>query len=171
MLGTKTDKKNFKLIELIAQLRDHIDVERIIGLNVDDQRRGLRLVRLRRRGLRCTEPSDGFSDAAGAVGMIGSRHHRLATEAMHRIDDPLVIGSDDDTVYEAGLAHAVIDVLDQRPPGAIRQHLAGEPNRGITSGDDGDRAGHWPHLYALEDGPLRFPISSATSLRHSRMLR
>ena len=35
MLGTKTDKKNFKLIELIAQLRDHIDVERIIGLNVD----------------------------------------------------------------------------------------------------------------------------------------
>lgn len=30
----KTDQKNYKLIELIAQLRDHIDVYRIIGLNV-----------------------------------------------------------------------------------------------------------------------------------------
>ncbi len=30
---TKADDKNFKLIELIAQLRDHIDINRIIGLN------------------------------------------------------------------------------------------------------------------------------------------
>lgn len=30
---TKADDKNFKLIELIVQLRDHIDIERIIGLN------------------------------------------------------------------------------------------------------------------------------------------
>lgn len=35
MLGTKTDKKNIELIKLIAQLRDHIDIHRIIGLNVD----------------------------------------------------------------------------------------------------------------------------------------
>ena len=35
MLGTKTDKQNIELIKLIAQLRDHIDVDRIIGLNVD----------------------------------------------------------------------------------------------------------------------------------------
>jgi hypothetical protein len=30
----KADAKNYKLIELIAQLRDHIDMHRIIGLNV-----------------------------------------------------------------------------------------------------------------------------------------
>jgi hypothetical protein len=35
MLGTKTDKKNIELIKLVAQLRDHIDIHRIIGLNVD----------------------------------------------------------------------------------------------------------------------------------------
>ena len=35
MLGTKTDKKNIEIIKLVAQLRDHIDIHRIIGLNVD----------------------------------------------------------------------------------------------------------------------------------------
>jgi hypothetical protein len=35
MLGSKTDKKNIELIKLLAQLRDHIDIHRIIGLNVD----------------------------------------------------------------------------------------------------------------------------------------
>jgi len=34
MRNTKTDDKNIKLLELIAQLRDHIDLDRIIGLNV-----------------------------------------------------------------------------------------------------------------------------------------
>lgn len=38
MLGSKTDKKNIELIKLIAQLRDHIDIHRIIGLNVDSLR-------------------------------------------------------------------------------------------------------------------------------------
>jgi hypothetical protein len=38
MLGTKTDKKNIELIKLLAQLRDHIDIHRIIGLNVDSLR-------------------------------------------------------------------------------------------------------------------------------------
>ena len=36
MRTTTTDAKLFKLIELIAQLRDHIDIYRIIGLNVND---------------------------------------------------------------------------------------------------------------------------------------
>jgi len=40
MLGTKTDKKNVELIKLIAQLRDHIDIHRIIGLNLDALRKG-----------------------------------------------------------------------------------------------------------------------------------
>jgi len=35
-MRTTTDAKLFKLIELIAQLRDHIDIYRIIGLNVRD---------------------------------------------------------------------------------------------------------------------------------------
>ena len=35
MLGTKTDKRNIEFIKLIAQLRDHIDLHRIIGLNAD----------------------------------------------------------------------------------------------------------------------------------------
>lgn len=35
VLGTKTDIKNIELIKLIAQLRDHIDIHRIIGLNLD----------------------------------------------------------------------------------------------------------------------------------------
>lgn len=30
----KADAKNFKLVELVTQLRDHIDIHRIIGLNV-----------------------------------------------------------------------------------------------------------------------------------------
>lgn len=38
MLGSKTDKKNIELIKLVAQLRDHIDIHRIIGLNVDSLR-------------------------------------------------------------------------------------------------------------------------------------
>jgi hypothetical protein len=29
----KADAKNFKFVELVAQLRDHIDIHRIIGLN------------------------------------------------------------------------------------------------------------------------------------------
>ena len=33
MLGTKTDNKNAELLKLIAHLRDHIDLHRIIGLN------------------------------------------------------------------------------------------------------------------------------------------
>ena len=35
MHKTKTDGKNSALLVLVAQLRDHIDVHRIIGLNVD----------------------------------------------------------------------------------------------------------------------------------------
>lgn len=34
MLNSKTDKKNIQLLKLIGQLRDHIDIHRIIGLNV-----------------------------------------------------------------------------------------------------------------------------------------
>ena len=34
MLNSKTDKKNIQLLKLIAQLREHIDMHRIIGLNV-----------------------------------------------------------------------------------------------------------------------------------------
>jgi hypothetical protein len=34
MLGTKTDNKNIELMKLLYQLRQHIDIERIIGLNV-----------------------------------------------------------------------------------------------------------------------------------------
>ncbi|MEP6936394.1 MAG: hypothetical protein ABI988_21030, partial [Nitrospirota bacterium] len=33
MLNSKTDIKNIELVQLIAQLRDHIDIYRIIGLN------------------------------------------------------------------------------------------------------------------------------------------
>lgn len=35
MRKTKTDDKNIELLMLIAQLRDHIDLHRIIGLNAD----------------------------------------------------------------------------------------------------------------------------------------
>lgn len=35
MLGSKTDKKNFQLRGQLVRLRHHIDVDRIIGLNVD----------------------------------------------------------------------------------------------------------------------------------------
>jgi len=38
MHKTKTDGKNSALLELVAQLRDHIDLHRIIGLNVDTLR-------------------------------------------------------------------------------------------------------------------------------------
>lgn len=34
MLNSKTDEKNIQLLKLLAQLRDHIDMHRIIGLNV-----------------------------------------------------------------------------------------------------------------------------------------
>ena len=34
MMNPKTDSKNIELLKLVAQLRDHIDVHRIIGLNV-----------------------------------------------------------------------------------------------------------------------------------------
>jgi AbiU2 len=34
MLNSKTDTKNIHLLKLLAQLRDHIDMHRIIGLNV-----------------------------------------------------------------------------------------------------------------------------------------
>ena len=34
MLNSKTDEKNIQLLELLAQLRDHIEMHRIIGLNV-----------------------------------------------------------------------------------------------------------------------------------------
>ena len=34
MLNSKADAKNIELLRLLAQLRDHIDVHRIIGLNV-----------------------------------------------------------------------------------------------------------------------------------------
>src|SRR5438067_11351278 len=34
MLNSKTDATNIQLLQLLAQLRDHIDIHRIIGLNV-----------------------------------------------------------------------------------------------------------------------------------------
>jgi len=37
--GSKTDNKNIELLKLTSHLRDHIDVERIIGLNADALRR------------------------------------------------------------------------------------------------------------------------------------
>lgn len=40
MHGSKTDKKNIQLLKLLAQLRDHIDLHRIIGLNVETLREG-----------------------------------------------------------------------------------------------------------------------------------
>jgi len=36
MLNSKADAKNIQLLKLLAQLRDHIDVHRIIGLNVQE---------------------------------------------------------------------------------------------------------------------------------------
>lgn len=38
MRNTKTDDKNIQLLKLIAQLRDHIDLHRIIGLNATELR-------------------------------------------------------------------------------------------------------------------------------------
>ena len=35
MVISKTDARNIELVKLLTQLRDHIDVQRIIGLNVD----------------------------------------------------------------------------------------------------------------------------------------
>lgn len=35
MHGTKTDLKNIELVKQLAVLRDHVDINRIIGLNVD----------------------------------------------------------------------------------------------------------------------------------------
>jgi hypothetical protein len=35
MHGSKTDEKTIQLLKLLAQLRDHIDIHRIIGLNVE----------------------------------------------------------------------------------------------------------------------------------------
>jgi hypothetical protein len=40
MHGSKTDEKNIQLLKLLAQLRDHIDIHRIIGLNVGALREG-----------------------------------------------------------------------------------------------------------------------------------
>ena len=40
MLNTKTDVKNIQLLKMIAQLRDHIDIHRIIGLNVRELQEG-----------------------------------------------------------------------------------------------------------------------------------
>jgi len=40
MRNPKTDEKNIQLLKLLAQLRDHIDVHRIIGLNVPALREG-----------------------------------------------------------------------------------------------------------------------------------
>ncbi len=36
MLNSKADAKNIQLLKLLAQLRDHIDIHRIIGLNVQE---------------------------------------------------------------------------------------------------------------------------------------
>ena len=40
MRDPKTDEKNIQLLKLLAQLRDHIDIHRIIGLNVGALREG-----------------------------------------------------------------------------------------------------------------------------------
>lgn len=39
MIGSETDNKNIELLKLLAQLRDHIDIHRIIGLNVEALRK------------------------------------------------------------------------------------------------------------------------------------
>jgi hypothetical protein len=38
MHGSKTDEKNIQLVKLLVQLRDHIDIHRIIGLNAGSLR-------------------------------------------------------------------------------------------------------------------------------------
>ncbi len=40
MLNTKPDAKNIQLLKVLAQLRDHIDMHRIIGLNVRELQEG-----------------------------------------------------------------------------------------------------------------------------------
>jgi hypothetical protein len=40
MYGSKTDEKHIQLLKLLAQLRDHIDMHRIIGLNAEALREG-----------------------------------------------------------------------------------------------------------------------------------
>jgi hypothetical protein len=40
MYGSKTDEKHMQLLKLLAQLRDHIDMHRLIGLNVEALREG-----------------------------------------------------------------------------------------------------------------------------------
>jgi hypothetical protein len=40
MLNTKADAKNIQLLKMLAQLRDHIDMHRIIGLNVKELQEG-----------------------------------------------------------------------------------------------------------------------------------
>jgi hypothetical protein len=39
MHGSKTDQKNIQLLKMLAQLREHIDIHRIIGLNGDALRK------------------------------------------------------------------------------------------------------------------------------------
>jgi predicted nucleic acid-binding protein len=41
MLNSKTDERNIQLLKLLAQLRNHIDIHRIIGLNVAALQEGL----------------------------------------------------------------------------------------------------------------------------------
>ncbi|MND04468.1 hypothetical protein D3C83_247430 [compost metagenome] len=61
-----------------------------------------------------------------------------AAEAAHRLDDPRVVGGDDDRVDPAHAGGAAVDVLDHRTSADVREWLAGKSRRGVAGGNDGD---------------------------------
>ncbi len=75
------------------------------------------------------QTGDGLGDAVGPalVGRVG--HHALGAECPGGLDDSLVVGSDEHSLRQGGLAGPLVGVLDEIFAGILGENFPGEPGR------------------------------------------
>jgi hypothetical protein len=78
---------------------------------------------------------DHLGQSVRSRAMRGRGHYCACTETFRCLADARVIRGDND-LSGAGVHGAIVDALDQRLAGDVRQRLAGQAGRGVTRGDD-----------------------------------
>ena len=77
-----------------------------------------------------------FSAALRATAVVGSRHHHVASEALHVLPDAGVVGGYEEAVQAAGALGLLVDPLKHRFAVDFHQRFARKTGRSKSSGTD-----------------------------------
>ncbi len=109
------------------RLGQHVDRGRVdeglVALDVDDDLAG--------------QQGGNLGQPIGAGGVIGTRQPRDAAEALHRVDDPLVVGGHDHGIHR-GPRRAAVDVLDHGAAVDVSERFSGKAGGVVARRDDRD---------------------------------